>query len=125
MPCENEFFDPLDLVQVKYEMLRRVRADHKSIRRAAQDFGFSRPSVYRARAAFERAGLPGLLPAERGPRAAASNSSSQSDCMSAGVRVSRMRGLCDGHTRESNIPEYCLNCRPAHHGQSKSIVQLS
>jgi transposase len=67
---QNEFFDPQDLVQVKYEMLRRVRVDHKPIRRAAQDFGFSRPSVYQARAAFERAGLPGLLPAKRGPRGA-------------------------------------------------------
>lgn len=64
------FFDPNDLVQVKYEMLRRVRVDHKPIRRAAQDFGFSRPSVYQARAAFEKAGLPGLLPAKRGPRRA-------------------------------------------------------
>jgi transposase len=67
---QDGFFDPHDLVQVKYEMLRRVRVDHKPIRRAAQDFGFSRPSVYQARAAFERAGLPGLLPAKRGPRGA-------------------------------------------------------
>lgn len=67
---EDGFFDPHDLVQVKYEMLRRVRVDRKPIRRAAKDFGFSRPSVYQARAAFERAGLPGLLPAKRGPRRA-------------------------------------------------------
>jgi transposase len=67
---QKEFFDPDDLVQVKYEMLRRVRVDGKSLRRVAKDFGFSRPSVYQARAAFERAGLPGLLPAKRGPRGA-------------------------------------------------------
>jgi transposase len=67
---EDDFFDARDLVQVKYEMLRRVRVDGKPIRRAAKDFGFSRPSVYQARAAFERAGLPGLLPAKRGPRGA-------------------------------------------------------
>jgi transposase len=67
---QDGFFDPHDLVQVKYEMLRRVRVDGKPIRRAAKDFGFSRPSVYQARAAFERAGLPGLLPAKRGPRGA-------------------------------------------------------
>jgi transposase len=67
---QDGFFDPHDLVQVKYEMLRRVRVDRKPIRRAAMDFGFSRPSVYQARAAFERAGLPGLLPAKRGPRGA-------------------------------------------------------
>jgi transposase len=67
---QDGFFDPHDLVQVKYEMLRSVRVDRKPIRRAAQDFGFSRPSVYQARAAFERTGLPGLLPAKRGPRGA-------------------------------------------------------
>ena len=67
---QDGFFDPNDLVQLKYEMLRRVRVDGKPIRRAAKDFGFSRPSVYQARAAFERAGLPGLLPAKRGPRGA-------------------------------------------------------
>lgn len=65
-----DFFDPNDLVQVKYEMLRRVRVDQKPIRRVAQDFGFSRLSVYHAQAAFERAGLAGLLPARRGPRRA-------------------------------------------------------
>jgi transposase len=67
---QEGFFDPHDLVQVKYEMLRRVRVDRKPIRRAAKDFGFSRPSVYQAQAAFERAGVPGLLPAKRGPRGA-------------------------------------------------------
>jgi transposase len=66
----SDFFDPHDLLQVKYEMLRRVRVDDKPIRRVAQDFGFSRLSVYQARAAFERAGLAGLLPAKRGPRGA-------------------------------------------------------
>jgi transposase len=67
---QEEFFDPHDLVQVKYEMLRSVQVGHKPIRRAAKDFGFSRPTVYQAQAAFERAGLPGLLPARRGPRGA-------------------------------------------------------
>lgn len=64
---QDAFFDPRDLVQVKYEMLRRVRVDGKPICRVAKDFGFSRPAVYQAQAAFEKAGLPGLLPAKRGP----------------------------------------------------------
>jgi hypothetical protein len=38
----HEFFDPRDLVQVKYEMLRRVRIDGASVSQAARDFGFSR-----------------------------------------------------------------------------------
>ena len=40
----NPFFDPRDVVQVKYEMLRRVREDGTPVSRAAADFGFSRPS---------------------------------------------------------------------------------
>ncbi len=67
---ENEFFDPHDLVQVKYEMLRRVRVDCQPVARAARAFGFSRPSFYQAQAALARAGLCGLLPAKRGPRRA-------------------------------------------------------
>ena len=67
---ESPFFDARDLVQVKYEMLRRVRLDERSVSEAAADFGFSRPSFYTARAAFQRAGLPGLLPQKRGPRQA-------------------------------------------------------
>lgn len=42
-------FDPLDLVQVKYEMVRRMEADHLSITDAAEAFGFSRPSFYKVR----------------------------------------------------------------------------
>lgn len=64
----SDFFDARDLVQVKYEMLRRVRVEHRSIRESASAFGFSRPSFYQAQAAFESAGLSGLLPKKPGPR---------------------------------------------------------
>jgi len=64
------FFDARDLVQVKYEMLRRVQVDAHSVTQAATTFGFSRPSFYAALAAWQRAGLPGLLPARPGPRGA-------------------------------------------------------
>jgi transposase len=57
-----------DLVQVKYEMLRRVRLEGRSVTQAARAFGFSRLSFYLARAAFEQDGLAGLLPKKRGPR---------------------------------------------------------
>src|SRR5262245_41407657 len=56
---ESTFFDAHDIVQVKYEMLRRVRLDARRVSDAAADFGFSRPSFYAARAAFQRGGLPG------------------------------------------------------------------
>jgi transposase len=67
---DNDFFDPRDLIQVKYEMLRRVRVDGQPILHVARAFGFSRPSFYDAQAAFAEAGLPGLLPEKRGPRGA-------------------------------------------------------
>lgn len=64
----HEFFDPADLVQVKYEMLRGVRVDGQPVVEATRAFGLSRPTFYQAQAAFERSGLLGLLPAKKGPR---------------------------------------------------------
>jgi transposase len=64
---ELDFFDPRDLLQVKYEMLRRVETDGYSVSAAAAAFGLSRPSFYEARAAWQREGLAGLLPRKRGP----------------------------------------------------------
>lgn len=68
--ADNDFFDPRDLVQVKYEMLRRVQADGNSITDAATAYGFSRPSFYQAQSAFEQDGLAGLVPRKRGPKQA-------------------------------------------------------
>src|SRR5580693_10033164 len=67
---DNDFFDALDLVQVKYEMLRRVRVDGWSVAAAARAYGFSRLAVYQAQSAFIQTGLPGLLPKRPGPRRA-------------------------------------------------------
>ena len=64
------FFDAQDLVQVKYEMLRRVEREGRPVTEAAPAFGFSRPSFYQAKAAFDAGGLPGLLPQKPGPRRA-------------------------------------------------------
>src|SRR2546427_1944570 len=64
----SPFFDPRDLVQVKYELLRRVRVDGESVSHAAALFALSRPTFYAAQAAWERAGLIGLLPEPTGPR---------------------------------------------------------
>jgi hypothetical protein len=67
---QDEFFDTRDLVQVKYEMLRRVRTEGKSVTDAAANFGFSRPSFYQAQLAFEQNGLAGLVPHKRGNKQA-------------------------------------------------------
>ena len=64
------FFDANDLLQVKYEMLRHARQDGVTKAEAAELFGMSRPTFYQAEAAFERAGLAGLLPQPRGPKSA-------------------------------------------------------
>lgn len=66
----DSFFDAQDLVQVKYEMLRRAREEGSTVSDAAAAFGLSRPSFYEAKAAFEAAGMPGLLPKRPGPRRA-------------------------------------------------------
>lgn len=62
------FFDARDIVQVKYEMIRRVDVDSQTVTDAAAGFGFSRPSFYQAQAALKREGLKGLVPKKRGPR---------------------------------------------------------
>jgi len=66
----SEFFDPRDLVQVKYEMLRQVQEEGKSVKETAASFGFSRVAFYQIRRQFEENGLAGLLPRQRGPQRA-------------------------------------------------------
>lgn len=66
----HEFFDPRDLVQVKYEMLRCVWVEGRSVTAIAAAFGFSRQAFYQAQAAYQRQGLPGLLARRPGPRRA-------------------------------------------------------
>jgi hypothetical protein len=67
---EGEFFDPHDLIQVKYEMLRRVEKEGATVTDAASAFGFSRPAFYQARQCLGQSGLAGLLPKVRGPKEA-------------------------------------------------------
>ena len=65
----NPFFDPKDLVQVRYEMVRRHSVDGGSISDVATAFGVSRPTFYKAQGALAAAGLVGLVPRPRGPKA--------------------------------------------------------
>jgi transposase len=66
----SEFFDARDAVQVKYEMVRKVKAGGAPVTQAAAAFGYSRPAYYAAAAALESSGLEGLVPARPGPRSA-------------------------------------------------------
>jgi transposase len=64
----HEFFDRRDVVQVKYEMLRRVRLEGHSVTAASASFGYSRFAFYEAKNAYQRGGLPGLIRRRPGPR---------------------------------------------------------
>jgi transposase len=66
----SEFLDARDMVQVKYEMVRRVRVDGDAVSRSAAQFGFSRPSFYQAAVAIDAGGLAALVPVRPGPRRA-------------------------------------------------------
>lgn len=68
--AESGFFDPHDMVQLKYEALRALEKDDYSVAKAAREFGLSRPSVYQAQSDFRQRGMEGLLPRKRGPKAA-------------------------------------------------------
>ena len=66
----SDFFDARDAVQVKYEMVRKVKAGGAPVTEAAAAFGYSRPAYYAAAGALESSGLEGLVPARPGPRGA-------------------------------------------------------
>ena len=66
----HEFFDARDLVQVRYEMLRRHRVDERPVSEVAASFGLSRQAFYETKAAFEAQGVAGLLPHRKGPQRA-------------------------------------------------------
>jgi transposase len=81
----DPFFDRRDLVQVRYEMLRRVREEGRSVTGTAAAFGVSRPAFYAAAASFEQAGLPGLVPERPGPRRAHKLSETVVDALAASL----------------------------------------
>ena len=62
------FFLAADKVQVKYEMLRAHLLDGASVTTAAAAHGYSRAGFYLVAAAFEQAGMSGLLDDKRGRR---------------------------------------------------------
>ena len=66
----SDFFDPRDLVQVRYESLRRHLVDGQAVAGVARAFGMSRQTFYLLARAFREGGLPGLLPRKRGPKRA-------------------------------------------------------
>jgi hypothetical protein len=62
----DAFFFALDKIQVKYEMLRAHYGDGDTITTAAAMHGYSRAEFYLVAAAFDHAGMTGLLDERRG-----------------------------------------------------------
>lgn len=62
------FFDPDDIVQVKYEMLRSVARSEMTVSQAADRYGFSRQGFYINKAAFDAGGIAALVPKKTGPK---------------------------------------------------------
>ena len=65
---DGDFFDPLDLPQVRYEMLRSGRVEHRSVAKACREFGFSREYFYQLKRAFMERGLVALFGSPLGRR---------------------------------------------------------
>jgi len=66
--ADGGFFLAVDKVQVKYEMLRAHLVEGWTVTDAAATHGYSRAGFYLVRAAFEQAGMSGLLDDKRGRR---------------------------------------------------------
>jgi transposase len=64
----ESFFLTTDKVQVKYEMLRAHVIEGLSATAAAEQHGYSRAAFYLITAAFDEAGMRGLLDEPRGRR---------------------------------------------------------
>ncbi len=62
------FYDSMDIVQVKYEMLKDATEGSRQIANVADDFGLSRASFYKIKEAFEIRGLSALVPEKPGPK---------------------------------------------------------
>jgi len=68
--AQHAFFDARDLVQVRYEMVRRVLVEGQPVGKTAAAFGYSRVTLYQLRKRFQAEGMAGLLPRAKGPRRA-------------------------------------------------------
>lgn len=87
---KSSFFDPHDIMQVKYEMLRIVEKDCCDVSLASKMFGFSRVGFYQIKKEFDKHGIAGLIPKKRGPKG--SRKINESD-------VEYAKNLLDTHTK--------------------------
>ena len=64
----TDFFDPYDLVQVKYEMLRAHSVDEDAVAEVCRQFGLSRESFYQIQQAFSGARIQFIPAAQARPQ---------------------------------------------------------
>jgi transposase len=64
----DRFYDPMDIVQVKYEMLREAEHSDKAVGKIAGEYGFSRMTYYDVKEGFDQRGLAALIPGKKGPK---------------------------------------------------------
>ena len=65
--ANSSFFDPKDLLQVRYEMIRS-HTKGATLREIAARYGMSVPTCVRLKRAYRDGGLQALVPGRRGPR---------------------------------------------------------
>lgn len=58
---EYNFFDPVDNVQVKYEMLRACQVDKQKVSHVCKEFNYSREAFYVIFRKFRKHGIVGFL----------------------------------------------------------------
>jgi transposase len=63
-----EFFDPQDLLQVRYEMLRAHQVDGENIVALSTRYGVSRQTFYNLSEKFSKQGSAALLSRKPGPK---------------------------------------------------------
>lgn len=63
-----DFFDPSDLPQIRYEMVRAARVEKMSVAAACKLFGFSREYFYKLERAFMARGYVAMLGSTMGRR---------------------------------------------------------
>ena len=65
---EGGFYDPMDIVQVRYEMIKETERGGKTIDRISNAYGYSRASYYHIRDNFNKNGMSALIPERTGPK---------------------------------------------------------
>jgi len=65
---EGGFYDPMDIVQVRYEMIKEAGDGGKAIEQVTGEYGYSRASYYHIKGDFDNGGMIALVPEKTGPR---------------------------------------------------------